>query len=217
MVSVKFVNKSGEEVTLHHQDGSVLNVLESGKRWNRDPKEGTLSTVAVDSCHGQKFPPPRAKPHWIEETEWIGEVPDDSIYAPYRTITFLDGNEVKLKRRPFWKEPDMAWPVVTFLFNSHRMKVHKERLDHYQAADASVFYNGIPCRLTVDPLSKYAPFKNWIFSEVMELKELDPLTKQVIETYEITQHGEGKRPAGELEKIEKLKAEAEERKKLGRF
>lgn len=215
MVKVKFVNKSGEEVTLYRQDGSVLNVLKEGQCWNRDPKEGTLSTVAVDSCHGQKFPPPRARPHWIKETEWIGEVPDDSIYAPYRTVIFADGNIVKLRKRPHWKEPEMAWPCVLFLFKSHRMKVHKERLDHYQAADASVFYNGIPVRLTVDPLSKYAPFKNWFFSETMKLKELDPLTKQMIETYEITQHGEDKRPANELQKIAELEKKDEERRKLG--
>lgn len=214
MVSVRFVNKSSEKVTLYRQDGSVLQVLKESQCWNRDPKDGTLSTVAVDSCHGQKFPPLRPKPYWIKETEWIGEMPDDSIYAPFRTITFLDNNVVKLKRRPHWKPPEMKWPIVTFLFKSHKMKMHKERLDHYQASDATAFYNGIPCRLTVDPLSKYAPFKNWIFSEVMVLKDVNPPYKTMAETYEIVQSGENQRPATELREIERLKAEAEERRKL---
>jgi len=216
MVKVKFVNKSGEEVTLY-QGGSILRVLGAGKRWNRDPKEGTLSTVAVDSCHGKKFPPPRAKPYWIKETEWIGEVPDDSIYAPFRTIIFEDGNVVKLRKRPFWKPPEMKWPVVTFLFRSHKMNIHKERLDCHQAADATAFYNGIPVRLTVDPLSKYAGFKKWFFDEVMELKDANPPYKTMVEIYEITQHGEEKRSADELQRIAELKKKDEERRKLGMF
>ena len=218
MVKVRFVNESSEKVTLYRTDGSVLRVLESGKRWNRDPKEGTLDTVHVDEVHGQKFPPRRARPYWIAQTEWTYEECHDSeIYAPYRTIIFEDGNVVKLKRRPFWKPPQMAWPIVTFLFNSHRMKMHKQRLDHHQAADASVFHNGIPVRLTTDPLSKYAPYRKWFFSETMVLKDVNPPYRTMAETYEITEHGESKRPAAELEKIEQLKKKAEERKKLSLF
>lgn len=215
-VKVRFVNKSGEEVILYRQNGNILGTLGAGKRWNRDPKEGTLETVVVGE--GQNFPPPRARPRWIEKTEWMWEeCPEDSIYAPYRTIIFEDGNVVKLKKRPFWKLPEMKWPVVTFLFNSHRMKMHKERLDHYQAADAIVFHNGIPVRLTVDPLSKYAAYRKWIFSEVMELKDANPPYKTMVEYYEITQHGEEKRSADELQRIAELKKKDEERRKLGMF
>lgn len=215
-VKVKFVNESSEKVTLYRTDGSVLRVLEAGKRWSRDPKLGTLSTVSVDESHGQKFPPPRPGPKWIEKTEWTYEECHESeIYAPYRTIIFEDGNVVKLRKRPCWKEPEMAWPVVTFLFKSHNLKMHKERLDHDMLSEASVFYNRIPVRRTVHPLSKYAPFKNWIFSEVMKLKDANPPYKTMVESYEITQHGEDKRPATELERIEGLKKKDEERKKLG--
>ncbi|MCK4820704.1 hypothetical protein KA005_33370, partial [bacterium] len=92
-VKVQFVNQSSEKITLYRQDGSVLKVLEAGKRWNRDPKEGTLSTVVVGG--EQKFPPPRPQPHWIDKIEWVWEeCPEGEIYAPYRTITFLDGNQV---------------------------------------------------------------------------------------------------------------------------
>ena len=56
MVKVKFVNKSGERVFLYQQGGGILRVLESGQKWNRDPKEGTLGTVMVDEVHGQKGP-----------------------------------------------------------------------------------------------------------------------------------------------------------------
>ena len=214
MVKAKFVNKSGEEVILYQQNGSILGTLGAGKRWDKDPKEGTLSTVVV--AGEQKFPAPRPRPRWIDEVEWVWEeCPEDSIYAPYRSITFLDDNVVKLRQRPHWKPPEMEWPVVTFLFKSHRMKTHKERLDRDGFGSAAVFYNGIPCRLTVNALSKYAPYKKWIFSEVMELRDGNPPYKQMVETYEITQHGEDKRNVIELEKIAELKAEAEERQKLG--
>lgn len=215
-VKVRFVNESGEKVTLYRQDGSVLKVLEEGKRWNRDPKLGTLSTVSVDEAHGQKFPPPRPGPKWIDKTEWTwNECPDDSIYAPFRTITFLDNNVVKLKRRPFWKAPQMEWPCVLFLFKSHKMKMIRERLDKDISSFPETFYNGIPVRLTVSPISKYAPYRKWIFDEVMELKDANPPYKTMVETYEMTEHGEDERPAAELEKIAELKAKDEERKKLG--
>ena len=214
-VKVKFVNKSGEEVTLYQQNGSVLRTLEAGKRWNIDPSEGTLGTVVV-AGDKQKFPPPRPHPRWIDEVEWTyEECPEDSIYAPFRTIIFLDNNVVKLKRRPKWKEPDMEWPVVTFLFESHKMKMHKEHLDKDVSSDLATFYNGIPVRRTVSPISKYAVYRRWIFDEVMVLKDANPPFKQMVEAYEITQRGEDKRPATELEKIEELKAKDEEHRKLG--
>lgn len=214
MVKVKFVNKSGDRVTLYEGRG-LLKIMEPGKRWNRDPSEGTLRTVHVDETHGQKFPPPRPKPYWIDKTEWLWEeCPDNSIYAPFRTVIFEDGNVVKLKRRPFWRFPKMAWPVVTFLFHSHKIKMHKEHLDKDVSSMPATFYNGLPVRRTVNPLSKYASWKNWIFSEVMELKDANPPYKTMVESFEMTEHGEGKRPATELEKIEQLKKEAEERRKL---
>jgi len=214
MVKVKFVNRSAEEVILYQQNGSILGTLGAGKCWNRDPKEGTLETVVVAGDH-QKFPAPRPQPKFIDKVEWIyEECPEDSIYAPFRTIIFVGGNIVKLRQRPHWKPPEMEWPVVTFLFKSHRMKTHKERLDRDGFGSAAVFYNGIPCRLTVNALSKYAPYQKWIFSEVMELRDANPPFKQMIEAYEITEHGEDKRPGTELEKIAELKAKDEERRKL---
>jgi len=214
-VTVHFINKSGERVELYRTDGSILRVLESGKRWNRDPKEGTLDTVHVDEVHGQKFPPRRERPYWIDKTEWTYEECHESeIFAPFRTIIFMDNNVVKLRKRPRWKPPELKWPVVTFLFKSHKMKMIKERLDHDMLSEASIFYNGIPVRRTVHALSKYAPYKKWFFSEVMELKDVNPPYRTMAETYEITEHGESKRPAAELEKIEQLKKEAEERRKL---
>lgn len=215
MVKVKFVNKSGEVVTIYRSDASALGVIGAAKCWNRDPKEGTLSTVHVDAVHGQNFLPPRPKPYWIDKTEWVWEeCPEDSIYAPFQTVIFEDGNVVKLERRPRWKAPEMAWPVVEFLLRSHKMKKHAERLDHHRVSDAVVFHNGFPFRVTVSPLSKYAPYRKWIFEEVMELKDANPPRNQMAEYFEIIQRGEDKRPASELEKIEQLKAEAEERKKL---
>ena len=215
MVTVRFINRSAERVILHQAGGSMLKVLEAGKCWNRDPSEGTLGTVVVGG-KDQSFPAPRAKPYWIKETEWTwNECPDDSSYAPFKMIVFLDGNKVKLKRRPFWKSPEMQWPVVTFLFKSHKMKMHRERLDKDIASDAAVFYNGIPCRRTVNPLSKYAPYKNWIFDEAMVLRDANPPMKQMIESYEIIELGEDKRPDSELERISKLKAKDEELKELG--
>lgn len=212
-LSVKFVNKSGEQVTLY-QGRSILKVLEAGKRWDRDPKLGTLSTPVVTG--EQKFPPPRPGPKWIDKVEWTyEECPEESIYAPYRTIVFLDGNEVQLKKRPHWKEPEMKWPVVLFLFKSHKIKIYQPHLEGDVISGARTFYNGLPVRITVSPLSRYAPFRKWIFDEVMVLKkEAYPPFKQVIEAYEATEHGEDKRPANELAKIAELKAKDEERKKL---
>ena len=109
----------------------------------------------------------------------------------------------------------MKWPIVSFLFKSHNMKAHAERLDRDGFGSAAVFYNGIPVRISVHALSKYAPYKNWVFSEAMVLRDANPPYKQMVEYYEITRHGEGKRPATELEKIAELKVKDEERQNLG--
>ena len=215
MVKVRFVNQSAEKVVLHQQGGSIIKVLEEGKRWDRDPKEGTLGTVVVAGDH-QKFPAPRPQPKFIDKVEWIyEECPEDSIYAPFRTIIFADNNVVKLRKRPHWKAPQMEWPCVLFLFKSHNIKMHKERLDRDGFGSAAVFHNGIPVRLTVHALSKYAPYRKWIFDEAMVLKDANPPYKTMVESYEIVQRGEDKRPATELARIAELKAKDEERRKLG--
>jgi hypothetical protein len=216
MVKVKFVNKSGERVTLY-QGGGILRILEPGNRWNRDPSEGTLRTTVVMD-ENMKFPPPRPGPRWIKETEWVWEeCPEGSMYAPFRTITFLDGNEVKLKRRPRWKAPEMKWPCVLFLFKSRKLKIHKLHLDRDVSSFPATFYNGIPVRISVHPLSKYAPFKKWIFDEAPAQKDGNPPFKNMKEVYEMTERGEQKRTPAELEKIAELKAKDEERRKLGLF
>lgn len=216
MVKVKFVNRSGERVTLY-QSGGILRILEAGKCWDRDPSEGTLRTTVVMD-ENMKFPAPRAQPKFIDKVEWIyEECPEGEIYAPFRTITFLDGNEVKLKKRPRWKAPEMEWPTVTFLFKSHKMKLIKLHLDESMTTFPATFYNGIPCRITVNPLSKYASFKRWIFDEELVTKDSNPPFKQMTEAYEMTERGEDKRPRHELEKIEALKTKDEERRKLGLF
>ena len=214
-VTVHFINKSGERVRLY-ESGGILKILEPGKRFNRDPAEGTLRTTVVMDTQ-MKFPPPGAKPYWIDKVEWLWEeCPESSMYAPYRTIVFLDGNEVKLKKRPGWKPPELKWPVVTFLFKSRKMKILRERLDR-EAGEARVFHNGIPIRITVHPLSRYAPFKNWIFEEVLAQKDKNPYGGALMQEFEMIGRGEGKRSATELEKIAELKVKDEERRKLGLF
>ncbi len=216
MVKVKFVNKSGERVTLY-QGGGILRILEPGNRWNRDPSEGTLRTTVVMD-ENMKFPPPRPGPRWIKETEWVWEeCPEDSIYAGYRTITFMPDNEVKLKRRPGWIESEMEWPCVLFLFKSRKLKIYQLHLDRGVSSFPATFYNGIPVRISVHPLSKYAPFKKWIFDEAPAQKDKNPFGGGMEKTFETTEHGENKRPAAELEKIEQLRKEDEERRKAGQF
>lgn len=208
MVEVKFINKSGERVFLYQLDGSVWQILESGKCWDRNPLEGTLRTSIVSQHEAP--PPPQASPKWVDKTEWTTNVPDESIYARYKTITFLDGNVVKLKKRLFWKFPEMDWPVVEFLFTSNKIKMIRERLDRDSSVLASLFLNGIPVRKTVSPLSRYAQYKRWFFQE-QPVKNASP--KQVT-CDEIVQYGEGIRDENELDRIEELKAEEEERQKL---
>jgi len=81
----------------------------------------------------------------------------------------------------------------------------------------TTFYNGIPQRISVHPLSRYAPFKRWIFDEALVLKDGNPPFKNMKEVYEMTERGEQKRTPAELEKIAELKAKDEERRKLGLF
>ena len=218
MLNVHFINKSSERVTLYQDGGGgILRILEPGKRWNRDPAEGTLRTVTVFD-EDMKFPPLRPGPKWIDETEWVwDECPEGEIYAPFRTIVFEDNNVVKLKRRPRWKAPEMKWPVVEFLFLSHKMKIYQLHLDRDLSTSARVFYAGIPVRLTVDPLSRYAGWKRWIFDEELILKDVNPPFKNMKQVYQSTERGEGKRSATELERIVELKAKDEERQKLGMF
>ena len=205
MVSVKFINKSGDRIILYQEDGSILKILENGRCWDRDPAGGTLRTTVLHQH--ETPPPPQPQPRWIDKTEWIyEECPDGSPYAPFKTITFLDRNEVRLKRRLFWKLPEMKWPCVTFLFRSDKMKMIKERLDRDPSSEATIFYNGIPSRKTVDPLSKYASYKRWFFSEE---RIQNPSYKQ-IETCELIQYGTNIRSINELEKIAELRIKNEE-------
>lgn len=205
MVEVKFVNRSAERVLIYQEDGSVLKILESGGCWDRNPNEGTLRTSVI-SQH-ETPPPPQPKPVWISKTEWLWEnCPITAPYAPFKTITFLDGNEVQLKKRLFWKFPEMKWPCVTFLFRSDKMKMIKERLDRDPSSEATIFYNGIPSRKSVNPLSKYASYKRWFFSEE---RIQNPSYKQ-IETCELIQYGTNIRSINELEKIAELRIKNEE-------
>ena len=216
MLNVKFVNKSGERVMLYEGSG-LLKILEPGKRWDKDPSEGVLDTVVVMD-ERMKFPPSGVRPKWIAQTEWTwNECPEHSIFAPFRTIVFLDGNQVKLKKRPKWKEPQMRWPVVTFLFLSHKMKLIKLHLDRGFSSEPTTFYNGLPHRMSVDPLSKYAPYKNWIFDEAPVQKDKNPFGGAMVEEFEMIERGEDKRSATELEKIAELKKKDEERRKAGQF
>lgn len=208
MVTVKFVNRSAERVLIYQEDGSVLKIMESAKCFDRDPAGGELRTVVL---HQNEEPvPPQSKPKWIKETEWVyEECSEHSNYAPFKMIIFEAGNEVKLKRRHFWKFPEMDWPVVTFLFESNRMKLIKDRLEGEYSGEASIFLNGIPVRKTVSPLSKYAQYQKWFFCE-QPMKNANP--KQ-IGNREIIQFGESLRSKNELEKIEVLRAKAKEREK----
>ena len=215
MVKVKFVNKSGERIFLY-QSGSILRILEAGKHWDRDPSEGTLRTTILHQH--ETPPPPRPQPKWVDTTEWVWEeCPESEIFAPFRTIVFEDDNIVKLKKRPRWKPPEKAWPCVSFLFKSHKMKMLKERLDRSTSTSPTTFYNGIPCRISVNPLSKYAPFKNWIFDEAPAQKDKNPFGGAMVKEFEMTERGEDKRSAIELEKIAELKKKDEERRKAGQF
>lgn len=208
MVPVRFINKSGERVILYQKDGSILKFLENGKRFDRDPNEGTLRTSVI-SQH-EKPPPPQAQPRWIDEIEWTTEVSENSVYAPFKTIIFEDGNKVRLKKRYFWTYPKMDWPVVVFTFKSPKMKMIRERLDGDSSVLASIFLNGIPVRKSVSPSSKYSEYRNWYFVE-QPVKKTAP--KQM-ECTEIIQYGEGIRNGTELNKLAKLKAEEEEREKI---
>ena len=123
----------------------------------------------------------------------------------------------KIRKRPRWKPPEMEWPIVSFLFKSHKMKAHAERLDRDGFGSAAVFHNGIPVRITVSPLSRYAPFKKWIFDEELVMKDSNPPFKIMVKAYESTEYGADKRPVDELQRIAELRAKDEERKKLGLF
>jgi len=204
---VKFVNKSGERVSLYREDGSIFKIIEN-IGWDRDPKFGSLRTGVI-SQH-ENPPPPQADPMWINEVEWVWEdCPDSHPYAPYKTIIFLAGNRFKLKRRLFWKLPEMNWPVVSFLFESNKMKFIRERLERDFSSVASFLQNGIPIRKTVSSLSKYAEYRKWVF---LEQPIKNPSPKQIGGT-EIIQFGESLRSKNELDQIAELRAKEEERKK----
>jgi hypothetical protein len=209
MVDVKFVNRSAERVLIYQEDGSVLKILESGRCWDRNPNEGTLRTSVI-SQH-ETPPPPQPKPVWISKTEWLWKgCPDNSVYAPFKTITFLDGNKVQLKKRLFWKFQELDFPVTVFLFTSKKMKMIRERLDRDSSVLASIFLNGIPVRKSVSCSSKYSKYRYWYFVE-QPVKKTSP--KQM-EATEIIQYGERIRNSTELKKLERMRLEEEEREKF---
>ena len=212
MVKVKFINKTGVRVRIY-QPGGILHILEPALRWD---KVDNLNTVVVMDTK-MKFPRPQIAPKWIKQTEWLWEDVDlYSIYAPFRTVTFLPGNEVKLRKRPHWEPPKMAWPVVTFEFRSHSMEI--QTMQHLALSTMAVnLPNKIPMRISVDPLSKYAPFENYFFDEKLVLKDVNPPFKTMKKVYESTEYGQKKRPTDELAKIAELKSKEEEREKLGLF
>lgn len=204
---VKFCNKSGERISLYREDGSIFKIIEN-VGWDRPPSEGTLRTGII-SQHERPVAD-QAEPLFIDRVEWVWEdCPDTHPYAPFKKITFLNGNKVLLKRRHFWKLPEMDFPVVSFLFESDKMKFIRDRLEFDFLSEASIFLNGIPVQRSVSPLSKYAQYRNWYFCE-QPMKQVNP--KQ-IGNREIVQFGERLRGRKELEQIEVLKTEAEEREK----
>ena len=88
----------------------------------------------------------------------------------------------------------MSWPVVSFLFTSPKMKLQKIFLDKSLGGSAVSFYNGIPMRVTVNPLSKYAQWNKWNLNDEREW-------------------GEKRRGRSELHKISDIRVEEEERLK----
>lgn len=192
MQTVWFVNRSGERVTLYKGNGLLKN-LEPAQRWDRDPDEGTMRTVVL---HEKQTPPALVpEPKWIKETEWIYETcPEESIFAPFTKVIFLPENKVELMKRSFWRAPKLDWPVVSFLFKSPKMKIFKIFLDGSLGGTAISFYNGIPMRITVNPLSKYAEWNRWNIEDEREW-------------------GAGRRGESELHKIADIRFESEERLK----
>lgn len=208
MVEVKFVNKSAEQIQLYNEDGSILKVLENAKCWNRDPKGGTLRTTIIHETESP--PPPQEDPKWIDRVVWETEVADSSPYANFKTITFLDGNKIHLKKRFFWKFMELDFPVTTFLFKSNKLKIFRERLDRDLSVLASIFLNGIPVRKTVAASSKYSEYRNWYFLERLVPKD----SPKQMESTEIIEWGEGIRNSTELKKLAKMRWEEREREKI---
>lgn len=192
MQTVWFTNKSGDRIILYEGNG-LLKVLEPAQRWDRDPDEGTIRTVVL---HENQTPPAIIPaPKWIKETNWIYEnCPEESIYAPFTKVIFLPENGIELMKRSFWRPPTMDWPVVSFLFKSPKMKLQKIFLDKSLGGSAVSFYNGIPMRVTVNPLSKYAEWNRWNFTDEKEW-------------------GEKKRGGSELHKLSDIRVAEEERLK----
>jgi len=141
------------------------------------------------------------------EVEWLYESCSElSPYAPYKKIIFMDGNVVRLKKRLFWKLPELPFPYVTFLFKSGKMKLIRERLDYDSSVLASVFLNGIPVRKTVQLKSKYARFKRWNF---IDRPMQNAIPSKQIRSTELIQFGEDERSPKEVFRIDELRVEEE--------
>lgn len=202
-LQVKFVNCSRESLLIHPINGRTFAIkLLPGKTLKRDPKVGTIEAMPMAGMPKEVH---RPELQWIEkptEITWE-DCPADCDFAPFKSVSFFDGNVVKVKRRRFWKPPELKFPTVEFYFENKQYRTHTFQLD-----TMTTLYSGIPGRRVVPPCSKYAPFKKWIFDEVENTSRIfDPITNKPMSTFSIgSGHGEDKRTGEELEKVEHITA-----------
>lgn len=198
-MKVHFINYRKEGVDFLPIVGNSFRIrLGPTKCWNRDPHEGTFGTAVLGI--NEAPPPLRPQPKWIKKTSIVWEdCPENCDFAPYRTVSFHDGNIVKLRKRRSWVPPEMKGLVVEFLLRSKTLKV--QILNDANFGTTRIL-TGIPARRVVFIDSKYAKFHKWVFLEGG------------------AGHGEKMRSKKELEQIEKKKEElmlreVKARKELG--
>lgn len=202
-LQVKFVNHSRDHILINPIAGRTFAIkLLAGKTLKRDAKVGTIEAMPGFGMPKELH---RPKLNWIEkpsDTTWL-DCPADCDFAPYRTVSFHDGNVVRVQKRRFWKPPELKWPTVEFYFESQKYRTHMFQLD-----TMTTLYSGIPGRRVVPPCSKYAPFKRWIFDEAENTSRIfDPITNKAMSTFTIgSGHGENPRTGEELEKVEEITA-----------
>jgi len=212
-VKVKFVNFSRESILIKPIPGRNFEIkLVAGKTFARDPKIGTIEAIPMGGMPGAVH---RPEVKWIMKPSDITweDCPEDCDFAPFRTVSFHDDNIVKLRKRPFWKLPELGWPVVEFYFESKQYRTHGFQLDN-----PTTIFNMIPARRVVPPCSKYAPFRKWIFDEVATSARLvDPLTNRAMTSFQIgSGHGEDRRTGNDLAKIEEI-TERDKRERLAQI
>ncbi len=202
-LQVKFVNYSREALLIHPIPERTFAIkLLPGKTLKRDAKIGTIEAMP---SRGMPKEVHRPELQWIKkptEITWE-DCPDDCDFAPFKTVSFYDGNIVKTRKRRFWKPPELKFPTVEFYFNSKQYRTHMFQLD-----TMTTLYSGIPGRRVVPLCSKYAPWKKWIFEETATSARLvDPFTGKGLSRYEIgSGHGENPRTGEELEKVQEITA-----------